>query len=228
MTQYFQVLRDYKSAQRPDIMHGYKAGQILVGYRNGGNVNLYGPTKSDKVFGEKPCSFSTSDEYNQTLSLEDVVEVLKVSHRQLKAGDQIVFDKTTPSNIGYSVNAGDVCYVVEVDQTEQPLLLSGQIHPTGLWFRARDLMEVGIYRLPHKEKEVDTEPQLEDTVETKSEGEVEETPKPRTKPIYEVQLKGVAVFRTPSRDNARKLKAKLGGKEKGAIIMQYNAVKEIR
>lgn len=231
MTQYYQVLRDYKSAQRPDIMHGYKAGQILVGRNDDGDtVDLYGATQSDEVFGSPPCSASLKDTYGQTLRVTDVVEVTKVNQRDLKVGDKIVFDKDIASNIGYGAKAGEVCDVGEVDADhDQPLWLSGAFNPCGLWFRDRELNQVGIFLLPREEeKDVDAEPEVVHTTEIKVEGEIKEAPKPRTRPIYEVQLQGAVVLRTASRDKARKLKAKLGGKEKGAIIMQYNAVKEIR
>lgn len=234
MARYFRVLNDYKSEQRPRIMHGYKAGQILRGVVNeSGTVDLRGPTTAEKVFGSAPCKLCLSERYSQTLRLQDVEEVEVVEVDQLVRGDTIYFEKPTICNVG---NQSDPCvpalaaaYVQENDGTSQPLRLSGKWHTSGLWFRQRDLEQTRIFRVKKIVEEViDAEPEVVHTTEIKVSGEIKEAPKPRTRPIYEVQYQGAVVLRTASRDKARKLKARLGGKEKGAIIMQYNAVKEIR
>lgn len=231
MARYFRVLRDYESEQRPRIMHGYKAGQILRGIQSeGGTVDLRGPTTAEKVFGSDPCKLSLSDQYSQTLRLDDVEEVEVVTIEQLAKGDTIYFEKPTICNVG---NQSDPCvpalaaaYVQENDGSDQPLRLSGKWHASGLWFRQRDLEQTRIFRVKKiVEEGVDATPEVVHTTEI---DKPKADPKPRTRPIYEVQFHGAVVLRTASRDKARKLKAKLGGKEKGAIIMQYNAAKEIR
>lgn len=232
MARYFRVLHDYKSEQCPRIRHGYKAGQILLGEPRGTVVDLFGATKSDLVFGQPPCEDCLSVTYQQGLSLFDVEEVEVVGVSQIERGDTIYFEKPTICNVG---NQSDPCvpaeaaaYVRSRDDSNQPLLLSGQWHTSGLWFRQRDLEQTRIFRKKKiVEEYVDATPEVVHTTEITVEGEVK-APKPRTRPIYEVQFHGAVVLRTASRDKARKLKAKLGGKEKGAIIMQYNAAKEIR
>lgn len=234
MARYFRVLRDYKSKRpEPRILHGYKAGQILIGRNEDGyTVDLYGATKSDLVFGSEPCEEYLSTTYSQTLHLSDVEEVEVVQVEQIVPGDTIYFEKATICNVGrYSdpcVPAEAAAYVDQNDGSSQPLRLSGKWHTTGLWFRQRDLEQTRIFRVKKiSEEGVDATPEVVHTTEITVEGEVK-APKPRTKPIYEVQYNGQSVLKTKDRSKARRLKADLGGKEAGAIIMQYNAAKEIR
>lgn len=225
MAQYFQVLRDYKSAQSPGVMHGYKAGQILRGVPRGTMVDLFGATKADLVFGAEPSGNCLKETYSQGLRAVDVLELEVITIDQLAEGDTIVFNEKVKSNIGYGPEAGEHCKVDVVDEDHlTPVHLTGDFNTYGLWFTRKALEAATIFRV---KKMVDAEPEVVHTTEITVEGEVK-APKPRTRPIYEVQFHGAVVLRTASRDKARKLKAKLGGKEKGAIIMQYNAVKEIR
>lgn len=236
MTRYYQVLRDYKSAQRPQVMHGYKAGQILVGRNDDGDtVDLYGATKSDKVFGSAPCKACLDDTYGQTLRLVDVLPLEVVTIDQLVEGDTIVFNEQVKSNIGYGPEVGEHCKVDIIDEDHQtPVHLTGVFNTYGLWFTRKALEAATIFRVKKiVEQVVDAEPEVVHTTEIKVEqqarveGEVK-APEPRTKPIYEVLAKGVSVLKTKDRQKARKLKARLGGKANGVIIMQYNATKEIR
>ena len=50
----------------------------------------------------------------------------------------------------------------------------------------------------------------------------------RVKYLYSVQEDGVSIMTTSDRDYAREVKAYLGGKKEGVIIMAYAPVKEIR
>lgn len=232
MTQYYQVLRDYKSVQRPAIVHGYKAGQILRGVPRGTTVDLIGATKSDLVFGSAPCGECLKDTYVQTLRLTDVLELEVITIEQLAEGETIVFNEKVKSNIGYGPEAGEHCKVDAVDEDPlTPVHLTGDFNTFGLWFTRKALEAATIFRVKKIVGEVvDAEPEVVHTTEIKAdkvEGEVK-APEPRTKPIYEVLAKGVSVLKTKDRQKARKLKARLGGKANGVIIMQYNATKEIR
>jgi len=236
MTQYFMVLRDYQSEQRPRIMHGYKAGQILTGYADSRNVYLSGATTAELVFGRPACSeskWAKSDNYSQCLHACDVVEMEIVSLDKLGVGDVAYTKNYLPSNIAedgsensqYGVVAGGVFTVLAIDNgSEHYHLQFGETFDNGLWFVQRHLKVATFFRVKKLEKAVDTEQKPQYTVKHKAE-EV----KPRTKVVYEVQLSdGTSILLTKNRKRARAIKATLGGKEKGVVIIQYNAHKEVR
>lgn len=50
----------------------------------------------------------------------------------------------------------------------------------------------------------------------------------RVKYLYVVQQEGIDLMQTKDRDFAREVKADLGGKREGVVIMAYAPVKEIR
>lgn len=242
MARYFKVLRDYQSAQRPSIGHGYKAGQILRGSNVGeGSVDLRGATTADEVFGRAPSEVTLSATYGQTLSLEDVAEVFPIADwRELKTGVSYQADRDIRSNIGYIIKAGDVFLCADSCHDDSAGMYEehGQypqfsIKGTNQYYTEKGNAGVKIYAL----EQVDTEPtkgyDVKQVVAAKVEGGValkaDVKPQKRTKPIYEVQLAdGTSVLRTKDRDRARRMKATLGGKEKGVTIQQYNHTKEIR
>ncbi|WYV99050.1 hypothetical protein Amme3_00054 [Pseudomonas phage vB_PpuM-Amme-3] len=233
---HFMVKNDYQSKQRPRIMHGYKAGQVLEGLLTvaGSEVSLYGPTKADLVFGETPTNYCLSESYSQGLCIHDVVEVLPITDwRDLKTGSSYVADADIESNIGNVIKAGEVflCDDSCHDDNQGVYERYGQYpqfsaNGTNQYYFEKGNKGVKLFEV----QTVDNKPEVVDTTEIKDtlvEGDTK-APQKRTKPIYEVQYNGQAVLLTKNRDKARRLKADLGGKEKGAIIMQYNAVKEIR
>lgn len=235
MTQYFMVLRDYQSEQRPRIMHGYKVGQILAEHMpsvEGAAVGLEGPTTAELVFGQPADSYCRSDDYSQCLHASDVVEMEIVSLDKLEVGDVAYTKDYLPSNIAkegsenkkYGVVAGGVFTVLEIDHdSTHSHLLKGETFDNGLWFVQRDLKAATFFR---EKKIVDNVITPQYTVEHKAE---KVKPKPRTKAVYEVQLgDGTSILCTKSRKRARSVKASLGGKEKGVVIIQYNAHKEVR
>lgn len=199
-----------------------------------------------------PSNDGTGRIINQNINFLDMIEVEEVKWQDINKGDFIVTDKPFLNNLGGSFKPGYIakvhrkCVGKSAINDQCDLAIEDEdMGGFGIWSYQSHAVEseATIYRIigdtsglkdfqeivdTPREGVYDAQPQQEEATEEVIELVVLDEVKPRKKVIYEVVAKGESVLMTKSRKIARRLKAKLGGKESGVVVLKYDLDKEIR